>query len=597
MQFVAIDGESLNDNYCLLGTNTDSFIESLNGLSTVECLDFLLSLKPKRNVKETTFIWFVGHYDINMMLRDIPASVKQHIWNTEKVLWGDYKIQYFHRKIFILSKKNKAGKFQESITIYDVWGFFQSSFLAGVEKFLGDAPEVLKWGKQARVGFTVDDFNGGKVREYNKLECVLLVEMMDKLKGWLVELGYDLTKWYGSSALANQVLKQWEVRNDFYGYYQNTTQESLWNAWHYGYFGGRIEAIKLGYFGDIYNYDINSAYPTAAAQLPILTKAGWRYTKRFLPEEKFAIYRIEWNFPKSFPIGLLPFRASNKTIYFPQSGAGWYWSPEVAHCVKHYPEYIKIKEGWFHKYEPSRLALEIPAMYNKRLELKQAGKPAEYAIKLALNSIYGKFAQRVGKAHYRCLAWAGWITSRTRATLLEAIKGYEHTIIGFATDGILSTEPLPLEATKLLGGWDVSHWQEGFFLMSGVYHLVGKDDKIKNGNRGYKQMDWSEVIDQLNQTGTAKIQANVFVSSKLASTYKKEFGKYELKFKTIEKVLNPANLDKRIYHLEQISQWNKDHCESDIADIARGQFSAPCPQREEPLHAIFDSNEFLFDEI
>jgi hypothetical protein len=68
-------------------------------------------------------------------------------------------------------------------------------------------------------------------------------------------------------------------------------------------------------------------------------------------------------------------------------------------------------------------------------------------IMLGINSVYGKFAQRVGKRGeppaYGSLWYAAAITAGTRRKLLQAALSDPSAIIAFATDAVFSTRALP----------------------------------------------------------------------------------------------------------------------------------------------------------
>ncbi len=70
----------------------------------------------------------------------------------------------------------------------------------------------------------------------------------------------------------------------------------------------------------------------------------------------------------------------------------------------------------------------------------------ELAIKLCLNSIYGKFAQRIGGSEFDapssvCPYYAA-ITAGCRRRVLEAALLDPEAVVMFATDGLVSTRPL-----------------------------------------------------------------------------------------------------------------------------------------------------------
>jgi len=276
------------------------------------------------------------------------------------------------------------------------------------------------------------------------------------------------------------------------------------------------------------------------------------------------------------------------------------------------PDEYQIVEGWYYPEDnPSEysgktsLSIIVPNLYRERQKLKAAGNAAEYILKIGLNSLYGKFAQSVGSRRFRNICYAGYITSRTRAALYNALAGTRgglQNVIGFATDGIFTTAPLDLPISKKLGGWSLERYRHSVFLMAGVYKLwncrhtdinrcefrpLGSskendprkycdDDNSKDANRGFGRLDWGKVLAGLNSNGRVQIEFNVFVTHKLAMAQYKAYGPYVCQFIKAysDKILNPYNQDKRDYHIRQIKDWTKDSCGSRITDAGLGQISA-----------------------
>jgi hypothetical protein len=134
-------------------------------------------------------------------------------------------------------------------------------------------------------------------------------------------------------------------------------------------------------------------------------------------------------------------------------------------------------------------------------------------LKLALNSIYGKLAQSVGrKGHPPAFAsrWmAAAITAGTRRKLIEAALTAPHSVVCFATDGIVTTKPLDVfvPPTKTLGHWEHKEAKlGGVFVQSGVYAVIKdrtKGDKgVKIASRGFspqnigvsEKVSWTQAM-------------------------------------------------------------------------------------------------------
>jgi hypothetical protein len=72
----------------------------------------------------------------------------------------------------------------------------------------------------------------------------------------------------------------------------------------------------------------------------------------------------------------------------------------------------------------------VEPLYAYRRQLGSSGQG--YPLKLAINSLYGKLAQRIGEPPWRNPLWAGLITARTRALLMDAAA----TALGSAREQI-----------------------------------------------------------------------------------------------------------------------------------------------------------------
>lgn len=585
--FVALDGETIDDKYVMLCTSEKHYtLENPNGITTDEALEFLTRLGSNRHLKAkgTIFVGFAFGYDVEMILRDLPDDVKDAIFNFQKVEYNGYRIHYIKRKFISIRKVLESGKATHGITIYDVWGFFQRSFEKTILQMLNLTSEVITQGKADRENFDFEHYN--EIKDYCKYECALLVRVMDKLSLAVRACNLTPRRWYGASALAAIALKQWNIKDEMRRTVRINYPDCLFNALECAYFGGRIEAFKLGAFKDIYAYDINSAYPSAIAEL-YSNRGVWNYTREY-NDNPFSVWNIRYKFPQDTYLGLFPFREANGAIKYPLAGAGWYWQPEVEYAMKRFPGCIKVTEGYY-KPELIRTSMSenIPRMYEQRKRYKANGDLSEIALKLTLNSLYGKFAQKVGGCDYKNYTWAGMITSLTRAKLLKAIEGNEKHIIAFSTDGIYSNVPLDLPLSDKLGDWSSECYEKATVLMSGVYLLESFDKQRKTGERGFKRIDWKQFIAELNEKGTANVHARQFVTWNMFRNYRIQHAENYLTFVDSEKTFNPANLDKRHYQLDSIKSWLSDNCDSKPVKLCSG-FSAPIKSETDEFEYNFN---------
>ena len=233
----------------------------------------------------------------------------------------------------------------------------------------------------------------------------------------------------------------------------------------------------------VYQYDVNSAYPSALRHVPNLQHGEWVESKTVPAMTDFGVYHVRSRAYRSDVPAPLFCRHLNGTVSFPMQVIGWYWAPEIA-ALDEYEraglgEY-EILEGWLFK--PNDIDDKpfhfIEPLYMKRRALKLAGDGAHVGLKLALNSLYGKLAQQVGWRMtdkglrippYHQLEYAGFATSFCRALVLQAAMLDMESVIAFETDALFTTRPLPLKIGSNLGEWEVTEYRSLSYVQSGVY--------------------------------------------------------------------------------------------------------------------------------
>ncbi len=166
------------------------------------------------------------------------------------------------------------------------------------------------------------------------------------------------------------------------------------------YFGGRTEIFYKGKVNKkIHYYDVNSMYPHVMREFVYPTE--FKYFKNnpelWYVEEKIkkgmciiAECYIETETNNCYPV------KENGTLLFPLGKFKTYLAtPEVVEGLKN----GDIKSfGRVSFYKASNIFKDyIDFFYNFRLELKKAGNPQEKMVKLFLNSLYGKFGQKMDK--------------------------------------------------------------------------------------------------------------------------------------------------------------------------------------------------------
>jgi DNA polymerase type B, organellar and viral len=236
------------------------------------------------------------------------------------------------------------------------------------------------------------------------------------------------------------------------------------------YYGGHFEISRTGYIGQpVWEYDINSAYPAAMSGLPCALHTAWQKVPH--PGPGLYCAEIEFAHNETNLWAGFPFRTQSGHLYWPLAGSGVYWSPEIEAAQSLGAE-VKFREVWQAvKCCDCKPYSFVEPLYEFR---KSLGKGNEgYPIKLGLNAMYGKLAQRKGAQRYYNLIHAGLITAITRAKLLSAVAHNPEAVIMLATDAVYSLAPLPLPVSKQLGDWEAKERPDMFIVQPGLYWFPG----------------------------------------------------------------------------------------------------------------------------
>lgn len=521
--FVGIDGEGADienqHRYIMLSSSTGKRITSLDGLPSTEIFNYLLDLG--KETPKGIFCIYGGSYDFNFWLKDLPKEkIEKIVENDGKayVVHEGYAIRMVQRKFFAVKKwAGIQDEKDKGVLVWDVIGFFQSAFVGAIKQWIPDYPklDLIIEGKSRRSDFKESELDF--IADYTDAELDALVQLMEKLRQGIKDLGLQIKGWHGAGAIATAMLTAHNTKK----VYAELPKE-VYEASKHAYFGGRIEIGKYGrHNGTVYHYDINSAYPAGQRFLPALAGGHWiNRGKNYDPRSSrnvLIISLVKWSDFEDEPFNPFPYRSwAQMKVLFPSAGYNWIWKPELAAALDAKEKYgkerwqIEIEDSWEFIPDPNApLPFEwIPEYYETRqkivAESKRTKKPngQEKAIKLGISSLYGKQAQRVGydekklKAPpYHNLAYAGWITSYTRATLYTAAMQAPDKIICLSTDGIYSQVPLDLNCPKekILGEWDYQMHDEMTLIQSGVYFLRDGDE-LTCYSRGFDKFHTPEGI-------------------------------------------------------------------------------------------------------
>lgn len=541
--FIAWDGESgsghaVVQGYHLFACVTPDgprHIKSRNGLKTYEMLQFIVDVEEA--YPDAIHIGFGFGYDVNQILGSLNRYqletihktgvlfLNMHTWRLEWRKNKSLTITRVKKTMVGVEEERKVQEHRTSVVIYDSFSFFMSSFVKALENFKtcpDDVMDMIREGKARRGTFTYEEIDGF-VLPYCLAECEQLIKLMEYFRGLVYGVGFEIRHWHGPGAIASWLLRHYEVKKAMC-----EPPEPVLVAAQHAYAAGRFELTRVGHIGPVWSVDINSAYPHAITQLPNLRMGRWEHVQfnQDNPCRKivgFGVYRIKGGpgFKALFAVRPAPLwhRDEHGRISFPWQVDGWYWSPEASLVVSS-PHY-QISEAWV--FVPGkgcdRPFAFVDRMYAQRQAWKAEGNPAEYALKLGMNSLYGKMAQRVGwdKKHMKAppfhqLEWAGWVTSYCRAQIyrLGGKIGWEN-VVAIETDGLYVTRnpaEVSLKSTTGLGGLSIDWYEDCLYVQSGLAWLKEADGSWSQKYRGldpeslplskmvehFSHIDWEQKV-------------------------------------------------------------------------------------------------------
>jgi hypothetical protein len=546
-------GTVLAHRYVMFRAGDEKLVDD-GGLRWEEMLEFLCNLP-----REKQHVSFFFDYDVTMILKSYPdwsalAGRKNPetglregglIQRGSTILRGPnsryWQVWYVPRGHFAVRPVKWSREDSRSVPVLDearghnvrisdTSKFFHRKFVKVVNDYEAGTPEIrekIAIGKDKRSVLAHFD---SEMDEYNRLECVSLAEVMEKLRSAWKSTGYrNPTWWEGPGWLTAVMFSENDVPKA--EEYENKIPVEVHQASVGAYFGGIMMACMFGpvpgngktpvnskpRFGKntknlpypvnwyvphfrclptdlVVEADINSAYPYAMLDLPCIRHSKWRHTKN--RPGKLALMKIAATYPKGWDrqnlgpkdpwVFCLPHRNREGRVSFPPETTGWYWSIEVRQALHNR---IEVLDSW--TWEPSNCGCDpfsfIKRMFELRLELEKEHKNRGVPLKLAMNSAYGKLAQAVGKAPYRSYIMAGFITSHCRTRIASMVHSQgclNHTdgkpdpqlpcganVVAIATDAVWHLGDPGWEESSDLGGLKTKRHENGLFsVQSGMYY-------------------------------------------------------------------------------------------------------------------------------
>jgi len=508
----ALDTETLNGFARIVATNEE--YKYVNNFQ--EILDFVLQKKHRGGIVWT---WNL-RYDVQAILKHLFSENKEN-WReiANSILLKDGGKGYLYRdktgraiKIkYIQSKQLVFSYSKHVVKFYDIAQFYGHEKLDNAsKKYLGKQKiDYANWVNRCKEFslnlYTLDEMeeylnnNIDDIGKYCQLDASLTLELAEYMEAGFKAVDIPFDKPMSQAKIAEEFIKN---RAPYPMIPEGL--EPFHDVAQLAYHGGIFETVKRGYFEEeIYDYDINSAYPCTMSTLPHWGNGKFYPVESYTDGIKYGWYKVKFNckwipyedrynpYMESFKIGELPeqeYVLNNKRIVYPEGERTQFITRiELDFMLKNNYK-CKVLGGV--EWEQNKKRFDSPfnwmeSTFYKRLEIKQKNKEdmRQYALKITLNSSYGKTAQQepfIGALTN--FFYASYITADTRIKLAQIADRYPKNVIDIATDGIcLNKEVKGLEVGENLGQYELSIFSKALFIGSGIRQMFyEKPDKKGN---------------------------------------------------------------------------------------------------------------------
>ncbi len=348
--------------------------------------------------------------------------------------------------------------------------------------------------KKIEVDFTKTHKKTDKVlSEHLKNDCFALYEILEKF--------YE-KEGYLSNTIAAHALRKF--REEFFNGYFWNTDDKFDEYFRKNYYkGGRVEVYKC--FGkNLFYYDVNSLYPFVMLEkMPVGTPIKTKTYKN----GKIGFYKIQLLEDYNSLISILCKKTKTGNYYIngKKNEVFYLTSIELEELKKEIK--IKVLDGYY--FDRQEEIFTEYVKYYFEIKKKAKDESERYISKLMLNSLYGKFGQKVNgqniemvneknsdsiiydvenglmlvdvkrRLKFRGVYIAAWITALARMKHYSLMKqvGFNH-VYYCDTDSIITDKKMKID--EKIGGLKLeAEIKEAVFLMPKVYGYI---DKNKNEN-------------------------------------------------------------------------------------------------------------------
>lgn len=374
----------------------------------------------------------------------------------------------------------------QRIDIHDTGSAFVGGLETAIDKWkptLSD--EQRDWiakGKKARQ-YAFPGWSDRDFAAYSEAECVAHARMCHKLLDTIrtaAKVKVSPDRLFGSGSIAEATLSYYGAPT------RKDTQETLDSVRGIAidaiaemtYFGGLIDTPVIGLLSQpVDSGDINSAYPSAMIHLPCMRTGHGHWEEHDgLAEGVIGHSLVSWNIcrkRRKTSTGPFQIRSALGSVFTPESGdMVWVTLVEAQTGKKRFKSNVTVHKSvvWVQDCDCPNPLYFLKDLYDARLAIRcqmatlVAGSPEwqelnaqQEAIKLVINSVYGKLAQQYpNRGRFTNLHYAAYITGRTRSMVRERSWWHEDQggiVVYQHTDSVKTIGGHEIDEGTALGAW------------------------------------------------------------------------------------------------------------------------------------------------
>lgn len=431
----------------------------------------------RREYEGKTFVCYNQKYEEGAILYYLDVSALKKLNKTGRCEHEGYIISVIPRKEIRIRHGHHSRR------IYDIAPYYNSSLQRAAELYLGESKHDIET-KKFTPEYVVEHYD--EIIRYCVQDSRLTKRLADRFIDTLADMNLYPKKLISTGYISAQHFRKIydSSMRDFYEKYPECCRFA-----YESYSGGKFEVYKRG-FGNFHEYDINSAYPHAIANLYDLRGSICYNSRNYHASADYGFLHCNLDIQSQY--NPVVYKTKNINIY-PQGHYTAYIGKSTYEYLISRGNSVEILDAWWIETNHQKpYEDEIMRLYQLKNQCKHRDEMKYLLIKILMNSLYGKFLAITpiyrewdDRTHYYLgdlanFIYASVITESTRLQVCRICEDYPDDICAVHTDSIISSRPLPISLTAYIGGWDEKIHGDGVIIGSGVYQ-IGE----KNALRGF----------------------------------------------------------------------------------------------------------------